>query len=75
MNIQKRGSVLGPAKMPQKAYNMIERRVAIAPAISSFGAPAISIWARELAKRKATMMSKIVWKARMLTESVHCALR
>ena len=60
MKIQKRGSVLGPARMPQKAYNMIESSVAIAPAISSFGAPAMSIWASELAKRKAAMISKTV---------------
>jgi hypothetical protein len=75
MKIQKRGSWLGPARMPQKAYSMIDSSVAKAPAISSFGDPAMRRCASELAKRNVAMMSSRVWKARMCTASVHSALR
>lgn len=60
MKIQNRGKVVGPARMPQKAYSMIETSVATAPAICSFGKPAIIICASELEKRNAAMMVRSV---------------
>ena len=75
IKIQNRGKTLGPARIPQKAYSMIEASVATAPAISSFGEPAIIICASELENRNAAIIVRSVWKARMFTESVHSALR
>jgi hypothetical protein len=65
MKIQNPGKELGPARIPQKAYNMIDNNVASAPAISSFGDPAMSMCARELAKRNTVMIMRTVWKPRM----------
>jgi hypothetical protein len=46
--------------MPQKAYSIMPSNVAKAPAISSFGEPAMSMCASELAKRNTANMIRSV---------------